>query len=37
MWTDGVLDSFNKAFRDEDDILDQIYQANMFGLFLCWF
>ena len=33
-----VFDSFDKASRDDDDNLDQIYQyykkANTFGLFL---
>ena len=28
-----VLDSFNNVSRDEDNIFDQIYKVNMFGIF----
>ena len=32
---DVVLDSFNRASRDEDNILDLMYmKANMFGFFI---
>ena len=28
-WEDVVLDSFNNASRDEDNILDQIYKKQI--------
>ena len=34
---DVVSDSFKKASRDEDNILDQVYKGNRFGLLLWWF
>ena len=30
---DVVLDSFNKASRDEDNILDQIYKKKIVSVF----
>ena len=33
LWGDVVLDSFNKAYRDEDSILYQIYQKQIFSDF----
>ena len=37
-WGDVVLDTFNNVSRDENNILDQIYnKANMFGLLLWGF
>ena len=32
-WGDVVLDIFNMAYRDEDSILDQIYQKQIFSDF----
>ena len=32
-WGDVVLDSFNKASRDKDNILDQIYEKQIFSEF----
>ena len=32
-WGDDVLDSFDMAYRDEDNILDQMNKTNMFGFY----
>ena len=32
-WGDVVLDSFDMAYRDEDNILDQMNKTNMFGFY----
>ena len=34
IYGDVVLDSFNKASRDEDSILDQIYKSKIVRIFI---
>ena len=34
---DVVLNSFNKASRDEENILDQVYERKYVRILLSWF